>query len=190
MAPGVGGQPPAAPPTLTQGVNPAPDPHGSFINAMHATPDLHSFNARQAIFASNFAVLLMCIGLEYQGKDLSPFDTDPVTMYTFFIVLLIHMVASVTELGLSVLLTPTTTNYLCIVSKVSVFTGALAKVLLASLLMPASIRLVIYFLCILITSILGFYCTFPDLCKSWFQATKKAVLSAIQALQNLVAPTN
>ncbi|KAF7138579.1 hypothetical protein RHSIM_Rhsim07G0111100 [Rhododendron simsii] len=89
-------------------------------------------------------VLLSLLQIKYQGNQISPFETHPISMVIFVASLLLYCLGYNAKSRW-----PT---YALIISRAMVAFGSLSVVSLASILFPNSFRPVLYFLYVLVTA--------------------------------------
>ncbi|KAJ0111211.1 hypothetical protein Patl1_00198 [Pistacia atlantica] len=95
-----------------------------------------SSNRHHMIFLFLIPVMLGLLQVEYQSKNVSPFDTHPINMWVFLAATYIYCVGLATNLELQ---NHSTTTYSKIISHVILSSGALASVTLALVLFPCLI---------------------------------------------------
>ncbi|KAJ0053996.1 hypothetical protein Pint_00188 [Pistacia integerrima] len=88
------------------------------------------------IFLFLVPVMLGLLQVEYQSKNVSPFDTHPINMWVFLAATCIYCTGLATNLELQ----NHTTTHSKIISHVILSSGALTLVTLASVLFPCLIR--------------------------------------------------
>ncbi|KAJ0112791.1 hypothetical protein Patl1_00216 [Pistacia atlantica] len=105
--------------------------HHNFPSFPVEQPSISS-NRHHAIFLFLIPVMLGLLQVEYQSKNVSPFDTHPIHMWVFLAATYIYCMGLATNLELQ----NNPTTYSKIISHVILSLGALASVTLASVLFP------------------------------------------------------
>ncbi|KAJ0053993.1 hypothetical protein Pint_00187 [Pistacia integerrima] len=105
--------------------------HHNFPSFQGEQPSISS-NRHHAIFLFLMPVMLGLLQVEYQSKNVSPFDTHPINMWGFLAATCIYCVGLATNLELQ----NHPTTYSKIISRVILSSGALASITLASVLFP------------------------------------------------------
>ncbi|KAI8546619.1 hypothetical protein RHMOL_Rhmol07G0133200 [Rhododendron molle] len=109
----------------------------------HPTP-LPSVNSCHTVLAFIVPVLLSLLQIKYQGNQISPFETHPISMVIFVASLLLYCLGYHAKVRW-----PT---YALVVSRGMVVFGSLSVVSLATILFPDSLGPVLYMLYVLFTA--------------------------------------
>ncbi|KAF7139433.1 hypothetical protein RHSIM_Rhsim07G0111900 [Rhododendron simsii] len=107
-------------------------------------PPPPSFDSCHTVLAFIVPVLLSLLQIKYQGNQISPFETHPISMVIFVASLLLYCFGYHAKSRW-----PT---YALVISHGMVAFGSLSVVSLASILFPNSFRPVLYFLYVLVTA--------------------------------------
>ncbi|KAK4848828.1 hypothetical protein QYF36_017877 [Acer negundo] len=116
------------------------------------------------VFLINTSCTLLQI--KYQTQNVSPFDTHYGVMLTFFVVVHVHAVVLVVEIKLQAHIS---SCHAMIMSKISIFSGALASILLLLILVPPFgwFSLVMWVVCFIRVA----HDSYKDFCQLFYQAT-------------------
>lgn len=126
------------------------------------------------VFILIIPLLIELLQVEYQNKDVPPFDKHPVNMWIFFIAACIY------GLGLSINMEENRANYYSdLISNVILSSGALASVSLASVFLPRFLG----WLCLALWTIFPFMLT-NNLIQHFYEWFKHVTMTTISQAWN------
>ncbi|KAL3497536.1 hypothetical protein ACH5RR_040268 [Cinchona calisaya] len=122
----------------------------SMRNYNNIIPQSHDIaSSLQAIFTFIISVLFSFLQLKYKGKEESPFETHPKTMFLAIASFFSYCISYDAKLRISANVHDSYTNYKWFINSTMVFFGSLSLASLSSVLLPESLCLLVFSLSIL-----------------------------------------